>query len=121
MALTFEGAKVLITYTLLAAIMLILVFLAEFLFIKSGLLSIVQFWIAMGIVTFFQLLSNGYLTSQLIVIYNPKIITGVRIAFAPFEDLYFGFALVSLTLFVWANLKPSKSKPVKTKKNKHLG
>ena len=89
--------------------MLILVFLAEFLFIKSGLLSMVQFWISMGIVTFFQLLSNGYLTSQLIVIYNPKIITGARIAFAPFEDLYFGFALVSLTLFVWTALKPSQT------------
>ncbi len=97
-----------ITYTLLAGVMTIAVFILEFLILKSGLLSQGIFWIAMAIVTFFQLVSNGFLTSQKIVIYNPELITGLRIAFAPLEDLFFGFALVSLTMFVWVKLKPSK-------------
>jgi len=96
-----------ITYTLLAGVMIIAVFVFEFLFLKSGLLSLRVFWIAMAIVTFFQLVSNGFLTSQKIVIYNPELITGLRIAFAPLEDLFFAFALVSLTMFVWDRLKPS--------------
>lgn len=98
-----------ITYTLLAAIMIILVFAFELIILKSGLLSLGSFWIAMTIVTVFQLVSNGFLTSQKIVMYNPELITGVRIAYAPLEDLFFGFALVSLTLFLWIKIKPSPS------------
>lgn len=105
-----------ITYTLLAMVMIILVFIFELTVLKSDLLSLGRFWIAMAIVTFFQLISNGFLTSQKIVIYNPELITGVRIAYAPLEDLFFGFALVSLTLFVWTKIKPSTPKKKPTKK-----
>lgn len=97
-----------ITYTLLAAIMIIAVFAFELTSLKSGLLSQGRFWISIGIVTFFQLISNGFLTSQKIVNYNPELITGTRIAHAPLEDLFFGFALVSLTMFIWTRLKPSE-------------
>jgi len=96
-----------ITYTLLAGIMIMVVFLVELLFIKSGLLSLGIFWIALAIVTVFQLISNGYLTGEKIVNYNPELISGARIAYAPLEDLFFGFALVSLTMFIWAKLKPT--------------
>lgn len=109
-----------ITYTLLAAIMIILVFAYELIILKSGLLSLGRFWISMTIVTFFQLVSNGFLTSQKIVNYNPELITGARIAYAPLEDLFFGFALVSLTMFLWTKIKPSTKKsdePVQSRKN----
>ena len=99
-----------ITYTLLAGIMIIAVFVFELTALNSGLLSLGTFWISMGIVTFFQLVTNGFLTGQGIVNYNPELITGVRIAYAPLEDIFFGFALVSLTLFIWTKIKPTKTR-----------
>ena len=104
-----------ITYTLLAGIMIMLVFILELIWLKSGLLSRGIFWISLAIVTVFQLISNGYLTSENIVNYNPELISGARIAYAPLEDLFFGFALVSLTMFVWTKLKPKA--PGKRRKN----
>jgi lycopene cyclase domain-containing protein len=99
-----------ITYTLLAAIAVILVFVFGIAVMKSGLISRPQFWISLAIVTFFQLLTNGYLTSQKIVTYNPEAITGTRIAYAPIEDLFFGFALVTLTMLIWEWVGPSNKK-----------
>jgi len=58
----------------------------------------------------FQLLTNGYLTSQKIVTYNPEASTGTRIAYAPIEDLFFGFALVTLTMLIWEWVGPSSKK-----------
>lgn len=97
-----------ITYTLLAAVVLIVVFVFGVAVLKTQLFSTGKFWIAYGIVVFFQLLTNGYLTSQEIVTYNPEVITGTRIAYAPIEDLFFGFALVTLAMFIWEELGPSK-------------
>jgi lycopene cyclase domain-containing protein len=61
----------------------------------------VVFWSTYPIVIVFQLLSNGILTGRHIVIYDPAAILGLRIAYAPVEDLLFGFALVLLTLSLW--------------------
>lgn len=33
--------------------------------------------------------------------YSPDTITGVRIASAPLEDLFFGFALILLVMAMW--------------------
>ncbi len=95
-------------YFLLAQAAIVIVVLAEIFVLKTGLLSDIRFWLAYGIVVFFQLLTNGYLTFNEIVTYNPDAIGGTRVAFAPVEDLFFGFALVSLTMFVWSKVKPSK-------------
>jgi hypothetical protein len=35
------------------------------------------------------------------VIYSDDVITGLRIAFAPIEDLGFGFALVTNVMALW--------------------
>jgi lycopene cyclase domain-containing protein len=59
------------------------------------------FWTAYAIVLFFQLIVNGLLTGLRIVRYNGDRILGPRIAFAPIEDLLFGFALVLVTLSLW--------------------
>jgi lycopene cyclase domain-containing protein len=99
-----------ISYTLLAGIAVILVFVFGVAVMKSGLISRPQFWISLAIVTLFQLLTNGYLTSQKIVTYNPEAITGTRIAYAPIEDLFFGFALVTLTMLIWEWVGPSSKK-----------
>lgn len=67
-------------------------------------------WTAYGIIVFFQLLSNGWLTGRGIVRYAPDAILGSdrvtlvgegRLVYAPVEDLAFGFALVLATSVVW--------------------
>jgi len=61
------------------------------------------FWATYPIIVAFQLLSNGVLTGRGVVRYDPAAILGLRVAFAPVEDLAFGFALVlfALSLWVW--------------------
>jgi len=60
------------------------------------------FWAAYAIIVTFQLLMNGVLTGLDVVVYDPDTIWGPRIAYAPVEDLLFGFAMVTLTLASWA-------------------
>jgi lycopene cyclase domain-containing protein len=71
--------------------------------LRTRLLLQPLFWATYPIIVGFQLLSNGILTGRGIVRYNPAAILGPRIAYAPVEDLVFGFALVlsSLSLWVW--------------------
>ena len=59
------------------------------------------FWATYPIVLVFQLIFNGVLTGRGVVRYDPTTILGVRVAYAPVEDLLFGFALVLSTLAVW--------------------
>lgn len=92
------------TYTALALASVVLVVALELLFIKSNLLRKPAFYFGYAIVVFFQLLTNGYLTKTGIVLYDPSAIIGTRIAFAPVEDLLFGFSLVFLTLATWVKL-----------------
>jgi len=67
-------------------------------------------WASYGIVVFFQLLTNGWLTGRRIVQYDADAILGSdrvaflgegRLVYAPVEDLGFGFALVLTTCVVW--------------------
>jgi lycopene cyclase domain-containing protein len=69
--------------------------------LRTRLLTKRLFWTAYAIVVFFQLVTNGILTGRNIVTYDPTVITGMRIVFAPVEDLLFGFALVVQTLSWW--------------------
>ncbi|MFI6757841.1 lycopene cyclase domain-containing protein [Micromonospora sp. NPDC050417] len=59
------------------------------------------FWATYPIIVFFQLASNGILTGRQVVRYDPDAIIGLRLVYAPVEDLFFGFALVLLTLSTW--------------------
>ena len=59
------------------------------------------FWTSYAIILPFQLLTNWWLTSRNIVMYNPDAIMGVRVASAPLEDLLFGFALVLSVMAMW--------------------
>ena len=92
------------TYTGLALFAIITVLLVEAMLLKTGLLKKLEFYLAYGIVVFFQLLTNGYLTGREIVLYDSDVIIGLRVAFAPFEDLMFGFALVFMTMAIWVKL-----------------
>lgn len=92
------------TYTGLAVLTIVTVLLIEAMVLKTGLLKKIEFYMAYGIVVFFQLLTNGYLTGREIVLYDSDVILGLRVAFAPFEDLMFGFALVFFTMAVWTKI-----------------
>ncbi len=92
------------TYTGLALLTIITVLLIEAMVLKTGLLKKIEFYLAYGIVVFFQLLTNGYLTGREIVLYDSEVILGLRVAYAPFEDLMFGFALVFFTMAVWTKI-----------------
>ncbi|MEO6958230.1 MAG: lycopene cyclase domain-containing protein [Antricoccus sp.] len=71
---------------------------------RKRLILRLDFWVAYAIIVFFQLLMNGFLTGIPVVTYNPDVIIGLRIVYAPIEDLGFGFGLVLLVLTVWTRL-----------------
>jgi lycopene cyclase domain-containing protein len=69
--------------------------------LRTRLLARRAFWTAYAIVVFFQLVTNGILTGRNVVTYDGAAITGLRVVYAPVEDLLFGFALVVQTLSWW--------------------
>ena len=89
------------TYTQAALLGAAAAVLLDVAVLRTRLLGRRGFWAAYAIVVFFQLLTNGVLTGRRIVRYDPGAILGLRIVFAPVEDLLFGFALVVSTLSLW--------------------
>ena len=103
------------TYTQLALLGVVVVVVLDLVVLRTRLLRRRVFWTSYAIVVFFQLLTNGVLTGLRIVRYDGAAIVGSstpvdaappflgdgRIAFAPVEDLLFGFALVVLTQVLW--------------------
>lgn len=99
-------------YTLLAVVGVVLAVVIDVFVTRSRILATGSFWFAWPILVFFQLLTNGWLTGRGIVLYGEEHIIGLRIAYAPLEDLLFGFALIVLTISVWVRLgrdDPQKS------------
>jgi len=90
-----------VSYTAAALLGVLGVVLVDLVVLRTRLVTRVVFWSTYPIIIVFQLLSNGILTGRHIVIYDPAAILGLRIAYAPVEDLLFGFALVLLTLSLW--------------------
>lgn len=103
------------TYTTAALLGVVATVVLDLVVLRTRLLLRRAFWVAYAIIVFFQLLTNGVLTGRGIVVYADEAVAGVgssagetppflgdgRIAFAPFEDLLFGFALVVQTLAWW--------------------
>jgi lycopene cyclase domain-containing protein len=90
-----------VSYTAAALLGVLGAVLVDLVVLRTRLVTRVVFWSTYPIVIVFQLLSNGVLTGRHIVIYDPAAILGLRIVYAPVEDLLFGFALVLLTLSLW--------------------
>ena len=102
------------TYTQIAVMAVTFAVVLDF-GLRTRLVTRRVFWVSYAIIVFFQLLSNGVLTGSGTVHYDGAVIVGNdspegvrppfigegRIAFAPVEDLLFGFALVVLTLVMW--------------------
>jgi lycopene cyclase domain-containing protein len=89
------------TYTMAALLGVATALAVDLLLLRTRLVTRAVFWATYPIIIGFQLLSNGILTGRGIVIYDPAAILGWRIAFAPVEDLLFGFAVVLFTLSLW--------------------
>ena len=103
------------TYTQIALVGVALSVLIDLYVFKTHLVKRRIFWVSYSIIVVFQLITNGILTGMRIVRYNGAVIVGNstpqdhappfvgqgRIAFAPVEDLLFGFSLVLLTLCLW--------------------
>ncbi len=97
-------------YTVAATVAVLTAILGDLLVLRTALLRTRTWWTAYGIVVGFQLLTNGWLTGRGIVRYSDEAILGSRrivfvgdgrIAYAPVEDLAFGFALVLMSCAVW--------------------
>jgi len=103
------------TYTQIAVMVVALTVVLDVVVLRTRLLVRKVFWTAYVIVVFFQLVTNGFLTAFEIVRYDGGAILGStvpvtatppmfgdgRILYAPFEDLLFGFALVTQALAWW--------------------
>ena len=88
-------------YSDIAIFAVLFAVLFDLLIIRTQLLTRAAFWTSYAIILPFQLITNWWLTSRNIVMYNPDAIMGVRVASAPFEDLLFGFALVLSVMAMW--------------------
>ena len=93
-----------LSYTQITVYALIITVLFDMFVTKNSLLSTIRFWLSYAIIFPFQLISNWWLTSREIVIYNPDVIIGTRLASAPIEDLIFGFAMILAVMSIWETL-----------------
>ena len=98
------------TYSALAVTAVVGVLVLDLAVLRTRMVTRRVFWVAYAIVIAFQLLVNGILTGQRLVVYSPHAIIGGssvfflgdgRIVYAPVEDLLFGFSLVLQTLSWW--------------------
>ena len=94
-------------YTVLAVLSVLGTLAVELFWLRTGVFRTGQYWVSMGIVYFFHVLVDGWLTklSAPIVIYDGDQITGIRVPWdIPVEDYLFGFSMITLTILVWLRL-----------------
>jgi lycopene cyclase domain-containing protein len=92
------------SYSVLALLAILGVVLVDVRVLRTQLITRRAFWVAYAIMFGFQLIANGILAGLPIVRYDSAAILGVRLAWAPIEDLGFGFALILLSLSCWVAL-----------------
>jgi lycopene cyclase domain-containing protein len=103
-----------VSYTELAVIFFMLAGIFDIVVTQSRMVARVDFWLSYSIILFFQLLTNAWLTSREIVSYEMTAIWGPRLAFAPVEDILFGFAMVLSVLSLWDLLGRREAARAKT-------
>ncbi|PUA80160.1 lycopene cyclase domain-containing protein [Nocardioides currus] len=98
------------TYTAIAVVAVLVALVLDRWVARTGLTAMRDWWLAYAVIVFFQLVTNGWLTGRGIVRYAPDAIIGServafvgdgRLAYAPVEDLAFGFALVLTSCVTW--------------------
>ena len=90
------------SYSTIAVLAVVAVLVLDLAVYRTRMVTRKAYWTAYAIIVFFQLLMNGVLTGLDVVVYDERAIWGPRIAYAPVEDLLFGWAMVTLTLASWA-------------------
>jgi lycopene cyclase domain-containing protein len=104
-----------VSYTQLAVLAVLAVVAVDLAVLRTALVRRRAFWAAYAIVLFFQLVTNAMFTGFGLVRYDgdaiiggsspvegpPPFVGDGRLAFAPVEDVLFGFALVLLSLVLW--------------------
>jgi lycopene cyclase domain-containing protein len=90
-----------LSYTQITVYALIMTIFFDMFVTRNSLLSTLRFWLSYAIIFPFQLITNWWLTSREIVVYNPDAIIGLRLAGAPIEDLIFGFAMILAVMSLW--------------------
>jgi lycopene cyclase domain-containing protein len=90
-----------VIYSDIALDAVLIAVLLDLFLLRSQMVTRGLFWLSYGLILPFQLLTNWWLTSKLIVMYTPASIIGRRLAGAPIEDLLFGFSMILLTLSLW--------------------
>jgi lycopene cyclase domain-containing protein len=110
-----------VTYTAAAVTAVVVATLLDRWVARTRLTTTAGWWTAYAIIVVFQLLTNGWLTGRGIVRYRSDAIIGNgvvrfvgdgRLAYAPVEDLAFGFALVLTTCVAWVWLGRRMAEPV---------
>ncbi len=89
------------SYSALAVTAVVAVLVVDLAVYRTRMVTRKVFWTAYAIIVFFQLLTNGWLTGRDIVTYDDAAIIGLRVVYAPVEDLLFGFSLVVQTMAWW--------------------
>jgi lycopene cyclase domain-containing protein len=98
------------SYTVAAVVGVAFALALDLVLLRTRLVTRRAFWTAYAIVLGFQLVVDGVLTSQRLVVYSPAAIIGGaaprllghgHLAYAPVEDVLFGFSLVLQTLAWW--------------------
>ncbi len=89
------------TYTQIALSAVAAATALDLFLVHTKLLLRKAFWSSYAIILPFELLTNWWLTSRNIVMYDKRQIIGARLASAPLEDLAFGFALILGVLSLW--------------------
>jgi heme A synthase len=77
-------------YTLATLVAVVVVVAVELLWARTGIFTSLQYWLAMAIVFFFQVLVDGWLTR----------LDDPVVRYAP-EHFGFGFALVTAVIICW--------------------
>jgi lycopene cyclase domain-containing protein len=99
------------TYTVAALVGVAFAAVLDLLVLRTKLLRRKVFWVSYAVILGFQLIVNGILTGQRLVVYSSSAILGSsaphllgdwHVAYAPIEDLLFGFSLVLQTLAWWS-------------------
>jgi lycopene cyclase domain-containing protein len=83
------------SYSELAVIAVFVAVCVDLFVFKNSLLTRLAFWLSYMIILPFQLMTNWWLThirsdGQAIVMYDPDVIVGYRLAGAPIEDEFWG-------------------------------
>jgi lycopene cyclase domain-containing protein len=99
-----------VTYTDAAVLGVVFAVVIDLGVLRTKLLRRKAFWASYLIILGFQLVVNGILAGNRLVVYSPAavlggatphLLGGWRLAYAPVEDLLFGFSLVVQTLAWW--------------------